>query len=116
MHIRRSDILRGVVYDCPGSVVVVKTLAQPAVTLQAYTGTYFAAYKDFPRMSFQAMNGRLVCARFAYRPGIIQCGSSFSVDADGTTGLDQFELSCDKLLRAFSMDRGRQQDGVEVQW
>jgi hypothetical protein len=85
----------GVVSDCPGSFVVVKTLAQAPVTLQAYTGTYFAAYTDFPRLSFEAMDGRVVCAHSAYRPGITQCGTSFSVDADGTTGWDQFDLRCD---------------------
>jgi hypothetical protein len=85
----------GVVNNCPGSFVVVKGSAQQSpTTLQGFTGTYFAVYTDFPRLSFEVMDGRVVCARSTYRPGPTQCGTSFSVDADGTMGWDQFELSC----------------------
>lgn len=85
----------GIVNNCPGSFVTVTSPAQQSsITLQGYTGMYIAAYTDFPRLSFEASNGRVVCVQSAYRPGVTQCGTSFNVDADGTTGWDQFEISC----------------------
>lgn len=85
----------GIVNNCPGSfVTVARPAQQSSITLQGYTGMYIAAYTDFPRLSFQAADGRVVCVQSAYRPGITQCGTSFNVDADGTTVWDQFEISC----------------------
>ena len=83
----------GVVNNCLGSTLTVRSPAQEPATIPDFIGVYVTAYVDFPRLSIEATDGRVFCVR-SYRSGNNQCGTSLSVDADGALGYDQFDVQC----------------------
>jgi hypothetical protein len=84
-----------VVNYCAYTTVTVTNPYQGSIPFQPYTGQYFMTYSDFPRLSFESADGRVVCARSIYNSGNTQCGASFTLNANGVSGFDQFEVRCD---------------------
>ena len=75
------------------STINVRDPAGVLTQVESGLGLYVTTYLDFPRLSFEAPDGRNLCASY-YMSGITQCGASPLV-FDGLTQYDAIQITCD---------------------